>query len=269
MAYQNIINRLWDDFITQNQQAKKIYDLFTNEGETVVNDHIAFRTIDDPRVNIETIARPFLKAGYVEKGRYVFIDKHLYAKHFEHATDKAAPRIFISELLMHQFPEYLKEHFHTILNKIPFDILDSDEFIFSGNTWGQPSYHIYEQLRDVSEYAAWLYVFGFRINHFTVSVNNLKKFDTLAKVNQFIKDNGFKLNESGGEIKGNEEQQLEQSSTMADPVMIEFIEGLYSVPSCYYEFALRYPNENGELFSGFVVDSADKIFESTDNHDVN
>ena len=36
------------------------------------------------------------------------------------------------------------------------------------------------------------------------------------------------------------------------------------VPSCYYEFARRYPLPSGELFQGFVPASADKIFESTD-----
>ncbi|MGL4837356.1 MAG: DUF1338 domain-containing protein, partial [Shewanella sp.] len=34
-------------------------------------------------------------------------------------------------------------------------------------------------------------------------------------------------------------------------------------PSCFYEFALRYPKANGELYTGFVAASADKIFEST------
>ena len=30
-----------------------------------------------------------------------------------------------------------------------------------------------------------------------------------------------------------------------------------------YEFAYRHEMENGELFSGFIAGSADKIFEST------
>ena len=44
---------------------------------------------------------------------------------------------------------------------------------------------------------------------------------------------------------------------------MEFVEGKYEVTSCYYEFAYRYPMADGTLFSGFVADSADKIFEST------
>ncbi len=35
------------------------------------------------------------------------------------------------------------------------------------------------------------------------------------------------------------------------------------IPSCFYEFAKRYPQADGELYTGFVAASADKIFEST------
>jgi hypothetical protein len=43
-----------------------------------------------------------------------------------------------------------------------------------------------------------------------------------------------------------------------------FVEGTFEIPSCYYEFALRYPDTDGKLYSGFIAKSADKIFESTD-----
>ena len=51
---------------------------------------------------------------------------------------------------------------------------------------------------------------------------------------------------------------------MADLYTIDFEEGALEIPSCYYEFALRYPMQNGELYQGFIASSADKIFESTD-----
>jgi len=47
-------------------------------------------------------------------------------------------------------------------------------------------------------------------------------------------------------------------------VDVEFQEGKFSVPSCYYEFAKRYNGADGKLFSGFIAGSADRIFESTD-----
>jgi hypothetical protein len=50
---------------------------------------------------------------------------------------------------------------------------------------------------------------------------------------------------------------------MADKVKVEFSEGVELVPGGFYEFAKRYPMANGELYTGFVAASADKIFEST------
>nr|WP_293271384.1 hypothetical protein [Nannocystis sp.] len=45
---------------------------------------------------------------------------------------------------------------------------------------------------------------------------------------------------------------------------MEFSDGVYAVPGCYYEFARRYPGPDGALFDGFIEGSADRIFESTD-----
>jgi hypothetical protein len=47
---------------------------------------------------------------------------------------------------------------------------------------------------------------------------------------------------------------------------VEFTNKTVKLPSCFYEFAKRYPLENGELYSGFVAASADKIFESTNKN---
>jgi hypothetical protein len=119
-------------------------------------------------------------------------------------------------------------------------------------------------LREESEYAAWLYVFGYRANHFTVSINYLSEYESIEEVNDFLKSEGYALNSSGGEVKGTPAELLEQSSTLADQVEVEFQEGKFIVPSCYYEFAKRYQNTDGKLFSAFIAGSADKIFESTD-----
>jgi hypothetical protein len=259
-----IFDRLWKIYTTQNPSVKKVYELFRSEGEEVLNDHIAFRTFNDPRINVDVLARPFLKAEYEFIGDYHFKAKKLYAKHFEHKTDSLAPRVFISELKIEEFSESLQKHVKEIIDNISQQILGSDELIFSGNVWGIPSYELYKQLRDESEYAGWLYVYGFCANHFTVSINHLKKLDTIQKVNHFLKMNGFLLNDSGGEIKGTPGELLEQSSIKSEIIAIKFQEGIFEVPGCYYEFAKRYPDSDGKLYSGFIAKSADKIFESTD-----
>jgi hypothetical protein len=264
---QNIFDRLWADYTSMNPEVKKIYDLFEAEGERVLNDHIAFRTFNDPRVNINVFSKPFLDAGYEYRGEYTFEEKHLYARHFEHKTFEDAPRVFISELKSEDFSDQLQKTVRNIIDKIPKNLLQPEELIFSGNSWEIPSFEVYKQLRNESEYAAWVYIHGYRANHFTINVNALKKFDTLQKVNQFLKDNGFLLNDSAGEIKGTPQELLEQSSTKSGIINLQFTEGELPVPSCYYEFAKRYPDKDGKLYLGFIAKSADKIFESTDYYE--
>lgn len=256
-----IFEQLWNDYTSQNPSVQRIYDLFVEEGENVENDHIAFRTFDDPRINIDVLARPFLEAGYVYKGDYHFEEKHLYAKHFE---CEGAPRVFISELKTKDFSSFLQSKVTEIVDRIPVEILESDSLIYGGSVWGTVLYDDYEKLREESEYAAWLMVNGFRANHFTVSINSLKKYDTVEKVNHFIQQHGFRINDSGGAIKGTPAELLEQSSTRSEMIEMKFMEGLKEIPGCYYEFARRYADKDGRLYSGFIAKSADKIFESTD-----
>jgi hypothetical protein len=263
MTYADIFDRLWTGYIHQNPATKKVYDLFTAEGETVSNDHIAFRTFDHGSIGVDKLSEVFIRNGYEFRGDYHFEAKKLYAKHFEHKTDKEAPRVFISELLTGEFSPFLRSTVNNWINAIPSEVIDSDELIFSGNVSGVPSFDTYEKLRVESEYAAWLYVNGFCANHFTVSVNRLSKFNSVEKVNTFLKSHGFLLNDAGGEIQGTPAELLEQSSIRAGMVRFAFTEGEFDIPGCYYEFAKRYPDSGGNLYNGFIASSANKIFEST------
>jgi hypothetical protein len=263
MKLEQIFGKLWENYTSQNPAVQEVYNLFISEGERVVNDHIAFRTFDDPRINIDVLSKPFKANGYVEKGTYQFEEKKLYARHFEHINNPEAPRVFISELMVKNFSPFLQEKVRRAIDQISLVFMDPDGLIFSGRLWQKPSFEVYNKLKEESEYAAWVYVFGFCANHFTVSVNYLNKYGSVEKVNELLKSNGFAINDSGGEIKGTPSELLEQSSTKSGIVQIDFVEGKFEIPGCYYEFARRYPDENGQLYSGFIAKSADKIFEST------
>jgi len=264
MKYQEIFDKLWQVYSAQNPGVKTVYDLLSAEGETIINDHVAFRTFDHPLISIDVLSRPFIENGYIQKGDYSFTEKKLFARHFEHRNDLNAPRVFISQLITSEFSPFVRKVVDEWVDAIPQDKLASDELIRSGNLSSQPSFEVFEKLRKESEYAAWLYVNGFCANHFTVSVNGLKKYDTVFKVNAFVKQHGFMLNDVGGEIQGSPAELLEQSSIKAGMVKAAFSEGAYEVPGCYYEFAKRYPDKDGRLYSGFIAKSADKIFQSTD-----
>ena len=262
MSETQLLADLWQQYIECNPEVKKIHGLFAKNNK-VINDHIALRTIDDSRVDIEFLAQPFIRRGYCQGGEYHFPVKKLYAKHYQH-PDPERPKIFISQLRINELSISTSQGIQSILNQIPTALLEQpDKLLLSGVSW-IPSYHLYQQLLAESEYAAWFYAFGFRANHFTVLVNALTQFSEISQVNAFLKQNGYLLNASGGEIKGSPYDLLEQSSTKASSVEVQFTEGVYNIPGCYYEFAKRYPDSSGQLYQGFVAASADKIFESTD-----
>jgi hypothetical protein len=264
MKNEQLLGKLWEQYTAITPSAEKIHSLLGANGKHIANDHIAIRTYNDARINIAVLEKPFLAAGYEPMGEYLFEAKKLVAKHYQHATDKSAPKIFISELELEKCSSEMQKIVKEVLDACDQEIFTNPELITSGRVWETPSYALYSTLREESEYAAWMYVYGFRANHFTVNVNELADFDTLESLNDFLEENGWDLNASGGKIKGTPEQLLEQSSTLGDVQEIAFLEGNYSIPTCYYEFALRYPDASGELYPGFIASSADKIFESTD-----
>jgi hypothetical protein len=245
-----------------NPQADKIHRLLEGRGEAVINDHIAFRTYRSSQVGIDRFQKVFEKYSYRAMGEYYFKEKKLYARHYENQNAEL-PKIFVSELMVDQLSNSAQKLIDGLLAQVADDFCSSAEFLYAGRPWKLGS-QVYQDLMKETEYGAWLSAFGFRANHFTVNVNRLKTFDSLNALNLFLKENGFPLNASGGEIKGGPQAFLEQSSTMAARISVAFDDRSLEIPSCYYEFAKRYPLENGKLYQGFVETSADKIFESTD-----
>lgn len=259
---QELLHKLWDDYATLNPRARAIHGLLASKGHSVVNDHIAIRTFGHPKTNIEVVAKAFIEVGYEAKEAYEFTQKKLAARHYEH-RDPDLPKVFISQLKLEEFSSTLRDTVERLVQQIPDDWAVRWDLPVSGRPWSIP-YIEYEQLGKESEYAAWVAAWGYHANHFTVFVNHLSGFNNLASFNQFVKEAGYELNASGGEIKGSPEVFLEQSSTLAEKAEVEFSDRKQSIPCCYYEFAMRYPLPNGQLFQGFIAKSADKIFESTD-----
>lgn len=252
---------LWNDYIQRLcPSAEKVHQLL-QEDEELINDHIALRTFNVEPLGIATLAKPFLDAGYKPCGEYVFESKKLAAKHFEH-PDPKQPKVFISELKVDECSSELQAIVAKLVEQVDTDKLKDHEFLYGGRLWDL-SYADFQTLAKESEYAAWLAAHGYGANHFTVSVNQLNAFDEVKGVNDHLRAAGFTINEFGGEVKGTPEVLLEQSSTMADKVAVQFTEGSEIIPGGFYEFAKRYPMSNGELYPGFVAASADKIFEST------
>jgi len=262
MTVAELFAALWADYVRMTPQAERIHRLLAARGDKVENDHVALRTYGVPGIDITALAKPFEAVGYQPRDTYRFSDKKLNARYWQH-PDAALPKIFISELCVGEMSAATQARIAKLVAQLPPGFGARADLPWAGRPW-QCTAADYEALLAESEYAAWMAAFGFRVNHFTVSVNALKSFASLADLNAFLVAEGFVLNTAGGAIKGTPADRLEQSSTRADTIAVDLGGETVQLPSCYYEFAKRYPLPSGELFQGFVPASADKIFESTD-----
>lgn len=256
-----IIKNLWDSYLEVTPTVEKVKAILRLKKYNSFCDHIAFRTValqDESSNNnygIEALSIPFLKLGYQIKNTYSFTKKKLNAIHLEKDN---LPRIFISELLISQCSSFAQ---HTLLNTLD-NATTSKNILTSGRQW-KVNFATYKKLVNESEYAAWFYIHGHRVNHFTINVNQLQNY-SLEKICQQLLNYGVSLNTSGGIIKGSEMVGLKQASTIADkvPVKFEDLKSSIKIRSCYVEFAERFII-NDKIFNGFITNSADKIFQST------
>jgi len=257
-----LLDELWRDYTASTPQAARIHELLVERGEILRNDHVALRTYGSPEIGIAALARPFEALGWQARESYRFEDKHLRARYWQH-PDPELPKVFISELALDEMSPVVRSVIAELVDQLPLGFGERPDLPWAGRPW-QVTLGEYEALLGESEYAAWVAAFGFRVNHFTIDVGALASFPDLHALVAFLQEHAFRLNESGGVIKGTPAQRLEQASTLADIIEVEFSDAKVKIPSCYYEFALRYRLPSGELFQGFVPASADKIFESTD-----
>lgn len=253
---------LWQDYIEITPQAERIKNLFIASDGKVVNDHVAFRTFAATPLALDKLEPLILSLGYKRQDSYDFKAKKLRAHSFIH-PDPEVPKIFCSELLTEQLSEPAQAIIARYTAQITTQPLNPSVF-WSGRHWEMPSIDDYNRLMAETEYGAWLLALGVRVNHFTISINHLSRTKTINDVLARVQEAGFAINAVGGEVKGSPATLLEQGSTMADRQRFTFAGGeQHEIATCFYEFALRHPNAEGEIYQGFVEANADKIFEST------
>lgn len=265
MDYREFFRQLWNDYVEIAPGVEKIHDaVAAREARTIINDHVAFRTFDQSPVNLDALEKHLLALGYRRYAPYHFKEKKLRAFGYVHDNDDA-PRVFLSELMTREFSTFVQETVDRLVRQIDASRIDDISVFWSGPLWQPIEFGTYEKLAEESEYAAWVSALGFHANHFTISVNHLKTIETLEELLDFVESLGFPLNAAGGRVKGTPQVLLQQGSTLAMQREITFAGGRSEkIPTCYYEFARRYPDpETGRLYDGFVAASADKIFEST------
>jgi hypothetical protein len=249
----------------------------------IENDHIAFRTMGVPQLGIQSLEKIFLHYGYQKKDFYHFPEKKLDAYWYAPPSPQY-PRIFISELRIQDLSPEVQQLITSYTNEVTTDPVDQlnlddanavDQFLHSG-LWRLPTWTDFQTLAAQSEYAAWVIYNRYYLNHFTISVHNLKDgYNTIAQFNEFLERYGFKLNNAGGKIKTSPDGALLQSSTVAEMIDAEFAGGeVHAISGSYIEFAERrilpqfahLPKDQIQRMhrrEGFEAGNADKIFEST------
>lgn len=294
MIFQNespldlFLSILFEKYSRQVPAVNKITNALISSGiikgqEEIVNDHIAFRTLGVPHLGIASFEKIFLHHGYEKKDYYYFEGKKLNA--YWYAPPAAGyPRIFMSELLVDQLSDraqLLIEKYTSHIVTDPVDTLDLDNGIAVGEFFHKPLWQLpekadYQALLNESEYAAWVIYNRYYLNHYTISVHDLKRgYSTLEDFNLFVESLGLKLNSEGGKIKVSPDGLLRQSSTVAEMQEAVFAQGeTMEIAGSYVEFSERlvlpeYADlAQDEIRSihrreGFETGNADKIFEST------
>jgi hypothetical protein len=251
--------------------------------EEIENDHIAFRTIGVPLLGIQSLEKIFCHYGYEKKDYFRFEGKKLDAYWFAPPSPKF-PRIFISELKVEELSQEAQSIILSYTNEIkadPLDALDLDDphavaaFLHTP-LWRLPKRSDYLRLLEESEYASWVIYNRYYLNHYTISVHQLKEgYNTLEQFNQFLESIGIQLNDAGGKTKVSGDGLLLQSSTVAQIITAAFDNNeTHDIAGSYVEFAERrvlpaFENipktelQRSHFRDGFETSNADKIFEST------
>tara|TARA_Y100000589_G_scaffold332068_1_gene388985 strand:+ start:3588 stop:4421 length:834 start_codon:yes stop_codon:yes gene_type:complete len=271
---QLLIQKLWQNYSNKVPSAVKVQQALKLRNEIWIEDHIALRTFNYLNFGSRNLESFFQRYGWKTiKSDYRFPEKKLTALHMAH-PETNLPKIFISQIEVEQLSnqcimvldKYLNgsssqiNTAHTVEEAIP---------CFLNTEWNRSSYEDYQILLTESQYAAWTLLFGNNVNHFTISVHLMNQLNSLDKVNSFVESLGIVLNQDNGKIKGSPNVLLEQSSTVADPILFDFSDNQsHYVPYAFIEFARRYPVNHSahkwqDFFQGFVEGNADRIFTST------
>jgi len=291
-----LFDQLWTRYRERVSYVRDYEEIIAKHGAKFVNDHIAFRTLatQDPLTGIASISRVFEALGYAAAGFYQFPDKHLSAIHYQHANPEF-PKLFISELRVWELSTKTRAVIASMLNShrppIPLHVLSDlfqlqkadasaaiDDVLFeqvneefSTRPWVVPNRPDLEAVNAESQYAAWVMVHGYDVNHFTSLINShdAEPLDDIEKTAEALRAAGVPMKE---QIEGERGSKLRQTATAAVemdvPVMVQGEETTTPWSYAYFELAERgeitHP-ETGQSrrFEGFLGPQATQLFEMT------
>ncbi|QDU63549.1 hypothetical protein Pan216_44290 [Planctomycetes bacterium Pan216] len=290
-----LFDRLWKQYRKRVPYVQVYEQIIGLAGASFVNDHIAFRTIATGRGGadgIASLARIFEAAGYRAAGCYQFPEKHLGSIHYQHRNPDL-PKLFISELRVWELPSDIRRLVLRTIGRstdtLPtgffarvWDLDQSKEesptrlakrtHRYIGSLpWSPPRKKDVIAVNEVSQFAAWVMVHGFQVNHFTALVNShgVASIDSIDKTVEALREAGVPMKT---EIEGDPGSRLRQTATEAVtievPARVGGKKGTMPWPYAYFEIA-----ERGDVadpttgqtvrFEGFLGPQATQLFEMT------
>jgi hypothetical protein len=288
----DLLDALWARYRSRVEYARRYEDMVAKLGGTFLNDHIAFRTIalQQPQCGIFSVSRVFEALGYQPAGAYEFPDKHLNAIHLKN-QNSAFPKLFISELKSWELSDKAQDIISRSLrsHRAPLagsllstiaafsapdkkaNILRAVDGHFAELPWDAPQKQDVLDLNEESQYAAWVLLNGYEVNHFTASVDShgSSAIDDIEKTVTAMKRVGIPMK---AEIEGEPGSKLRQSATDAVTIEVAVRDGQDKLKMpwkyAYFEIAERPYLANpatgkSERFEGFLGPQATNLFDMT------
>jgi hypothetical protein len=289
-----LFDALWDTYRRRVAYVQTYEQVIRQAGATFFNDHIAFRTLacQQPLTGIASVSRIFEALGYRAAGSYHFEDKQLSAIHFQHANPQF-PKLFISELKTWELPaesrdiinRTVRSHRPAVSESVlstldgldqsshgaPANLLPTVVNQFEQLPWLLPRREDVVAINKVSQYAAWVLVHGYNVNHYTSLINShgVAALDDIEKTIAALSKAGVPMKQ---EIEGERGSKLRQSATEAVNIDVQVTDnGLPATMSwtyAYFELAQRDavtdPATGKQVrFEGFLGPQATNLFEMT------
>ena len=200
-VFLTVLLGLLSQYFDRVGDAAKIFHLLQARGDRVINDHIAFRSMD-----MRPLLSIFFFYGYQvvldETGlpfNFAAVNKKLTAVWLRH-PNPSFPRLFISQIRLADIAAEATQIAENYLadSQDPIDDLDYMDAAaviayLHSRKWPPLSHSDYQSILGHSEYLAWVLLNDYYLNHFTVSVNLLHSFDfmqawqeTLQKPDAFV-----------------------------------------------------------------------------------
>ncbi len=289
-----LFDLLWDRYRNRVSYVVEYERMVEEAGAAFVNDHIAFRTFasNEPPSGIASLSRIFEALGYRSVGSYHFPDKHLNATHYQH-RNACFPKLFISELKTWELDNECRDvifdtmathrepigddtlariaSVHQLREEQQTELMQTILSYFNDLPWAPPAKDAVRTAHEVSQYAAWVMIHGYNVNHFTSLVNShgIEPLNTIEKTVAALRQTGVPMKK---EIEGANGSKLRQTATEAVVIDVEMRDGnkLITVPWTYAYFELAERKEivdpetgKSSRFNGFLGPQATNLFEMT------